>query len=126
MNSRGVFYMAEQSWVGRGDFYHVVKSVENGMAYAGITCELVSKIVREVNEVQIAFLTFEKYYLRNESRVSLSVMISEHHEQMTVDATSSGGGESVLFKFDWGSSKNFINSLSQIMSSLGFTSTEFI
>ncbi|MDY0294656.1 MAG: DUF6054 family protein [Acholeplasmataceae bacterium] len=118
--------MAEQSWVGRGDFYQVVKSIENGMAYAGITCELVSKIVREVNEVHIAFLTFEKFYLRNDSRVSLSVMISEHHEQMTVDAASSGGGESVLFRFDWGSSKNFINSLSQIMSSLGFTSTEFI
>lgn len=118
--------MADQSWVGKGDFFNVVKSIENGMPYAGITCELVSKIVREVNEVQIAFLTFEKYYLRNESRVSLSVMISAHHQEVTVDAASSGGGESVLFRFDWGSSKNFMNSLSQIMSSLGFTSTEFV
>lgn len=118
--------MAELSWIGHGDFNHVVKSIKDGMGYAGITCELVSEIVREMNDVEIAFLTFEKYYMRNESRVSLSVLICAHNGEIKVDGTSSGGGQSVLFKFDWGSSNNFLNSLSKIMSSLGFTSSEYI
>jgi hypothetical protein len=55
---------------------------------------------------EVAFLVFEKYMLRNSSRVSLSVVIENLGEGAVVATSGSGGGEAALFKFDWGSSKN--------------------
>jgi len=52
-------------------------------------------------------MVFEKYYIRNSSRASLSVMIDDLQGFTSVYAIGSGGGQNVLFKFDWGASDNF-------------------
>ena len=115
--------MADQVWRGRGVFNEVVQKIEHSLPYTGLTCEMVFKVVRNLGDVNIALMTFEKYFMRNNSRTSMSVMVTEQNEMITVDATASGGSESVLFKFDWGSSNNFISRLHEILVSIGFSTS---
>lgn len=115
--------MADQIWRGRGKFHDVVQAIERALPYKGVTCEMVYKVERQLGDVNIALMTFEKYFIRNNSRTSMSVMVTEQNELITVDATASGGSESVLFKFDWGSSNSFISSLHEILTSIGFSTS---
>jgi hypothetical protein len=84
---------------------------------AGITTECVASynnISQDGREV--VFLVFEKYYMRNSSRASLSVVFENINGQTVVGYSGSGGGESAIFKFDWGAKDNFAN---LVMEALG-------
>ncbi len=62
------------------------------------------------------FLVVEKYFIRNSSRASLSIVISESEFGDTmVEAIGSGGGQGWLFKFDWGAAGSFENKIKTIL-----------
>lgn len=52
-------------------------------------------------------LVYEKYYMRNSSRASLSVMIENLTGLTNVCAIGSGGGQGAIFDFDWGAADQF-------------------
>ena len=52
-------------------------------------------------------LVFEKYFMRNSSRASLSVMVENLSGQTCVYSVGSGGGKNALFSFDWGAGDSF-------------------
>ncbi len=52
-------------------------------------------------------LVYDKYYMRNSSRASLSVLIENVGGSTTVVAIGSGGSQGAIFNFDWGSANNF-------------------
>lgn len=52
-------------------------------------------------------LVFEKYYMRNSSRASLTVTVEDLNDVTKVHAVGSGGGQGLIFKFDWGASNQF-------------------
>jgi hypothetical protein len=52
-------------------------------------------------------LVYDKYYMRNSSRASLSVLIENIEGSTTVVAIYSGGSQGALFNFDWGSANSF-------------------
>jgi hypothetical protein len=84
------------------DAANIIRSyVEN----SGITSECVMDFRNgtEDGAFQTAFLIFEKYMMRNSSRVSLSVALENLSGVTHLAVAGSGGGESALFKFDWGS-----------------------
>jgi len=60
-------------------------------------------------------MIFEKYYMRNESRISLTITIDDLSSGTRVCATTSGGGQGAFFSFDWGAGKNFITTVSEII-----------
>jgi hypothetical protein len=60
-------------------------------------------------------LIFEKYYMRNESRISLTITIDDLAGATRVSATTSGGGQGAFFSFDWGAGRNFITTISDII-----------
>ncbi|MDR2486730.1 MAG: DUF6054 family protein [Clostridiales Family XIII bacterium] len=70
---------------------------------SGITSECVADYRSQSTENRAAvFMVFEKYMMRNSSRVSLSVMIENLGGETVAVASGSGGGEMTFFKFDWG------------------------
>ncbi len=60
-------------------------------------------------------LVYDKYYMRNSSRASLSVLIENVGGSTTVVAIGSGGSQGAIFNFDWGSASNFEKTISQAM-----------
>ncbi len=56
---------------------------------------------------EVVLLVFEKYYMRNSSRASLSVVLENVNGQTWVGYTGSGGGQGALLSFDWGTADDF-------------------
>lgn len=55
----------------------------------------------------IIMLVFEKYFMRNSSRASLSVIIENISGKTVVYSVGSGGGQGAIFGFDWGAADSF-------------------
>lgn len=63
----------------------------------------------------LVVMVFEKYYIRNSSRASLTVSIDNIKDVTHVHAVGSGGGQGAIFKFDWGAASNFTNEVERIL-----------
>ena len=50
----------------------------------------------------------EKFFFRNSSRASLTIVIAkDDFDQVVMETVGSGGGQGWLFKFDWGAKESF-------------------
>lgn len=75
---------------------------------SGTSVECVGDYVnRAPDGREVIMLVFDKYYMRNSSRASLSVVLEDLNEQTWVGYLGSGGGQGALFNFDWGSADDF-------------------
>jgi len=80
------------------------------------SCELVDRYEsRNDYGQEIIVLVFEKFYMRNSSRASLTVTLENLRDVTQVHAIGSGGGQGLFFKFDWGASNEFS---SEVLSAL--------
>jgi hypothetical protein len=58
----------------------------------------------------------EKYFIRNSSRASLSIVMYQEDDFETIlEAVGSGGGTGWLFKFDWGAKESFEHKIISIL-----------
>jgi hypothetical protein len=105
---------------GSGNISEIVRTLEQEISQAGITNQLIYKAKRGQVGSQSYLLVFEKFYYRNSSRASLSLMISENEETITVDVAGSGGGQGVIFRFNWGAESNFVNLVVNCLTRVGF------
>lgn len=64
---------------------------------------------------QIGVLVFEKFFFRTNSRASLVVIIDNINGYTNVNAIGSGGGNGMIFKFDWGASDDFASGVKDIL-----------
>lgn len=76
---------------------------------SALSCSLVESDEQFVDGVSVIIRVFEKYYMRNNSRASLTLVVIGSGDTCHVTAIGSGGGESTLFSFDWGASNNFVS-----------------
>jgi hypothetical protein len=54
------------------------------------------------------FIVSEKFFFRNSSRCSLSIVLSSTDSYQTlIHAVGSGGGQGLIFRYDWGSAKSY-------------------
>lgn len=80
------------------------------------SADLVHEEVHDLgNNIKIGTLVFEKYFIRVESRVALVVIIDNIYGSTDVRAISTGSSQGFFFKFDWGASENFANSVRDIL-----------
>lgn len=72
-----------------------------------------SVIDRHVVEIgggrSVTVLVFEKYFMRVSNRLTLTVTIDDAAGATRVHSVGGGGGESALFRFDWGAAASFEN-----------------
>ena len=62
------------------------------------------------------FLVVEKFFFRNSSRASLSIVIKGMDEFTSrIEAVGSGGGQGMIFKFDWGAKESFERAIPKIL-----------
>lgn len=84
------------------------EKIKNYVLSAGMSIECVgSHYSRSAEGKETVMLVFEKYYMRNSSRASLTVVAENLKGKTTVCAVGSGGGQGLLFRFDWGAAGNF-------------------
>jgi len=64
-------------------------------------------------------LSFEKYFMRNGSYASLTVLLTENGNVQTADIIGSGGGEGI-FNLSWGANSDFADMAERVLSKNGF------
>ena len=94
----------------------VVKTVRKSLM---MDAEVLCEHWREYDQVRACLLSFEKYYFRNGSYASLSMMFVEADGVQTVDCIGSGGGEGI-FNLSWGANRNFAKLGYEELLKLGF------
>lgn len=88
----------------------ITDQVVNGSASG----ELIDRYESVHDEDQrLIVLVFEKYFMRNSSRASLTVTIENLRDVTNVHAVGSGGGQGMIFKFDWGAADSFVNQVTK-------------
>ncbi len=84
-----------------------------------IGADLVSESCQEFDGAAVILLCFEKYYFRNGSYASLTVMLTEQGEAQTADIIGFGGGTG-LFNFSYGANSNFTEAAKKLLTKYGF------
>lgn len=60
-------------------------------------------------------VVYEKYYHRVGNRLTLTVIIDNMRGVTHIRSIGGGGGNGVLFRFDWGASESFTNAAWEIL-----------
>jgi len=93
---------------------HAAGMVKDGIEQGSMSGEMIdSYSVR--GEQELVVMVFEKYYMRNSSRASLTVTLDNISGDTHVHAVGSGGGQGAFFKFDWGASNDFTHEVERIL-----------
>ncbi len=112
--------MSSLRMVGTGTIDQVSGAIYNEVVNGSITGECRLDVKATFENGQSRMMVFEKYYYRAGNRASLSVMISQIDDRITVDAVSTGGSTGVLIKFNWGAENNFVGLVEKTLRNLGF------
>jgi len=112
--------MAKIELNGTGNFSNIVDVIVNETQKRGLTCELKDSQTVQYEDTSIAMLVFEKYFWRNKSRASLSVLVVAKDQTIKVTAISSGGSLGVFLNISWGAENAFVKMISEIIEPYGF------
>ena len=86
------------------------KLINDTINNSSVTGELIDQYVITSDNSTITIVqVYEKFYLRAENRLILTVIIDNASGRTHIHAISGGGGE--FFKFDGGASENFEDSI---------------
>lgn len=105
---------------GQGSVEDIADRLSLSIQNSAMSCKLVTSVRRQMGEVALHMLVFDKYYLRNSSRTSLTVTVFGMDDQVVIDVVGSGGSQGAVFNFSWGAEENFVETVRQILTGYGF------
>lgn len=82
------------------------------------------KIHRKTGAGEFILLIFEKYYLRNKSRSTLTVTLHQDGSDVVVDTVGSGGASGMFLNISLGANYEFVMSIADILKPVGFVIEE--
>jgi len=103
---------------GKGDINEIADFLMDGMI--SLTSTPPQKIHREIGTNEFILLIFEKHFLRNNSRATLTVLINRDADELIIDAIGSGGGTGVIFNFSFGANSSFAYRVAEVLQPKGF------
>ncbi|SMC88875.1 DUF6054 family protein [Papillibacter cinnamivorans] len=92
-----------------GNFPEIADSLHEEIMASAMTIRLTGQTEYSSGEFHVSTFVYDKYYMRNSSRASLTLTIIGNGREITVSAIGSGGGNSALFSFSWGAEENFVS-----------------
>lgn len=112
--------MATFKMVGHLSMSETRKKIDAAVVGGSITGQVLFENVYGNEDHKVMVIVYEKYYYRAANRVSLTVVIEEKDDQTLVDATSTGGGQGIIFRFSWGAETSFAKIVVNSLTSSGF------
>lgn len=85
--------------------------------------EQISKIEQQSGDTTLWLLVYEKYFFRNNSYATVTVLLTEQGGEQHADIISAGGGES-LGNFSWGANRKMAADCVKALEELGFSVDE--
>jgi hypothetical protein len=99
---------------------HLVFELDQAIVNSAMSMKLVNESVYEAYPYKISMKVYDKYFMRNSSRASLSLTVIEDGRSTHVVAIGSGGGQGVIFNFSWGAENELVNDVQRLLEKLGY------
>ncbi|WP_088225222.1 DUF6054 family protein [Desulfosporosinus sp. FKB] len=91
-----------------GQFEEVVNQLQEDIDNSGLTMNLVDESNYISGNTNIAVRVYDKYFMRNGNRASLSLTVVGHGDNIFISAIGAGGGKGVLFNFSLGAEEDMV------------------
>jgi hypothetical protein len=91
-----------------GQFDEVVKQLEIDISNSGVSMNLVDESNYTSELTKIAVRVFDKYFMRNGNRASLSLTVVGHNNTIYISAIGAGGGQGAFFNFSFGAEDDMV------------------
>lgn len=75
---------------------------------SGLTMNLVDESNYTVGDTNIAVRVYDKYFMRNGNRASLSLTVVGSGNNIFISAIGAGGGQGILFNFSLGAEDDMV------------------
>lgn len=97
-----------------GNFEEFLKELEYGILDKSMTASYEGNSDYQANGVSCAVRVFERYSMLGGNRVSLSLALLGHNENLFLSAMTSGGSQAVLFKVNTFGEESFLDCVKNI------------
>lgn len=91
-----------------GQFEGVLSRLQNDISNGGITMNLVDESNYTFGDANIAVRVYDKYFMRNGNRASLSLTVVGHGNEIFISAIGAGGGQGIIFNFSLGAEDDMV------------------
>lgn len=103
----------------RGEFSNIVQKLDDEIVNSSLSMRLVDESNYENGEVRIAVRVYDKYFMRNGNRASLSLTIAGNGNSIFISAIGAGGGSGVIFNFSLGAETEMVEFVENCISNMG-------
>ncbi len=104
----------------QGDFNRIVTELDQAIMGSAMSMNLVDESTFNSGDVRVAVRVYDKYFMRNSSRASLSLTVVDEGSQIYVSAIGAGGGQGVIFNFSWGAESELVDVVSDCLNRMGY------
>jgi len=101
--------MAKYEKIISGQFEEVVSRLQNDILNGGISMNLVDESNSTSGDTKIAVRVYDKYFMRNGNRASLSLTVVGHGSDIFISAIGAGGGQGIIFNFSLGAEDSMVS-----------------
>ncbi|MDL2212305.1 DUF6054 family protein [Erysipelotrichaceae bacterium OttesenSCG-928-M19] len=81
---------------------------------------VVDSVVKEINDVKVLCVTFEKYYFRLSSHVAVTVLLLNIEDYVDIEIMSAGGSEGLVLNLSEGAHESYISEIAEIFTDKGY------
>jgi hypothetical protein len=100
--------MAKYEKTMTGQFESIVNRLQEDIINSGITMNLVDESNYTFGDANIAVRVYDKYFMRNGNRASLSLTVVGHGNDIFISAIGAGGGQGIIFNFSLGAEDDMV------------------
>lgn len=102
-----------------GDFNSVVSRLDSDILGSGLSMNLVDRSDYRAGGMRVAVRVYDKYFMRNGNRASLSLTVVDVGSGIFVSAIGAGGGSGVLFNFSLGAETELTDVVADSLARMG-------
>lgn len=92
-----------------GNFNEVISKLQNEIINSGMSMNLVDESNFNSGDSNIAVRVYDKYFMRNGNRASLSLTVVGNGSDIFISAIGAGGGQGVIFNFSLGAEDELVD-----------------
>jgi hypothetical protein len=103
-----------------GSYPNLIHELEENILSSGVSMRVVEESIYVSHPLRVITKVYDKYFMRNSSRASLSLTVVEDGRTTHVIAIGAGGSQGVIFNFSWGAETELVDVVRKTLETKGF------
>lgn len=92
----------------RGNFQEIITALDVYIMNSAASIQMIDENEYQLTDTHIIVRVYDKYFMRNSSRASLSLTAVAQDDVIYISAIGAGGGQGAIFNFSWGAEEDFV------------------